>query len=80
MFEKLDKTIEIVCDRVQRKAKGETFEDKELPCLVSALAELVSARNLYTLDAKKLSTAIHRCQKTSAVRYADTVSPEEQIH
>ena len=44
MFEKIDKTIEAVCDRVQRKSKEGAFEDMELPDLVSALAELISAR------------------------------------
>lgn len=43
-LEKVDKTIEAVCDRVQRKSKEGAFEDLELPNLVSALADLISAR------------------------------------
>ena len=42
--EKVDKTIEAVCDRVQRKSKEGAFEDLELPNLVSALADLISVR------------------------------------
>lgn len=43
-LEKVDKTIEAVCDRVQRKSKEGAFEDLELPNLVSALADLISVR------------------------------------
>ena len=50
MFEKIDKTIEAVCDRVQRKSKEGAFEDMELPDLVSALAELISARDRLTKE------------------------------
>lgn len=42
--EKVDKTIEMVCDRVQRESKEGAFEDLELPNLVTALADLISAR------------------------------------
>ena len=53
-IEKVDKTIEAVCDRVQRKPKEGAFEDLELPNLVSALADLISVREKLT-DTKKLS-------------------------
>ena len=43
-LEKVDKTIEAVCDRVQRKSKEGAFEDLELPSLVTALADLISVR------------------------------------
>ena len=53
-IEKVDKTIEAVCDRVQRKSKEGAFEDLEFPNLVSALADLISVREKLT-DTKKLS-------------------------
>ena len=53
-LEKVDKTIEVVCDRVQRKSKEGAFEDLDLPNLVSALADLISVREKLT-DTKKLS-------------------------
>lgn len=53
-IEKVDKTIEAVCDRVQRKSKEGAFEDLELPNLVSSLADLISVREKLT-DTKKLS-------------------------
>ncbi len=52
--EKVDKTIEAVCDRVQRKSREGAFEDLELPNLVSALADLISVREKLT-DTKKLT-------------------------
>lgn len=42
--EKIDKTIETLCDKIQKKAHEETFDYGEIPQLVSALAELISAR------------------------------------
>ena len=53
-LEKVDKTIEAVCDRVQRKSREGAFEDLELPNLVTALADLISVREKLT-DTKKLS-------------------------
>lgn len=47
-LEKVDKTIEAVCDRVQRKSKEGAFEDLELPNLVTALADLISVREKLT--------------------------------
>ena len=52
-LKKVDKTIEAVCDRVQRKSREGAFEDLELPNLVTALADLISVREKLT-DTKKV--------------------------
>ena len=67
-IEKVDKTIEAVCDRVQRKSKEGAFEDLEFPNLVSALADLISVREKLT-DTKKLSRWTKKNGNSNAVKW-----------
>ena len=44
MLEKIDKTIEVLCDTIQRETKTSGYVNEIMPDMVKALAELVSAR------------------------------------
>ncbi len=58
-MEKLDETIEAVCDWVQKACKGEvsSLDKGALPEMVKALAELVSARTPKNVDGIKEEVA-----------------------
>lgn len=44
MVDKIDKTIESICDFVQQEISGDDGLYKILPDMITALAELVTAR------------------------------------
>ena len=44
MTENIDKTIEALCDRIQKEVKTSLCIDEDISNIVKALAELISAR------------------------------------
>ena len=44
MTENIDKTIEVLCDRIQNEVKTSLCIDENITNMVKALAELISAR------------------------------------
>lgn len=44
MTENIDKTIEVLCDRIQKEVKTSLCIDEDISNIVKALAELISAR------------------------------------
>mgnify|MGYP000058310914 CR=1 FL=1 len=44
MIEKIDKTIEVLCDAIQKETKTSGCINEIMPDMVKTLAELISAR------------------------------------
>lgn len=49
--DKIDKTIEVICDDIQKEIEGKSYDRYEkIPNMVKALAELVSTRAEIEVD------------------------------
>lgn len=44
MIENVDKTIEVLCDAIQKETKKSDYINEDMPDMIKALAELISAR------------------------------------
>jgi hypothetical protein len=75
MKDKVDETIVAMCNEIQREIKGETFDRYgAIPNMVSALAELVSARaqiGSFPDNVTVTSRAVRKAIRDTHARYQE---------